>query len=565
INMSNKNEKRKMRDDNKGIKKWFKSTKEETQIKSNEAPPSLPEIHHITQTLESIEEQPAFHEDQNVITKVAVELKELYSLLSECERKIKQSISPELCQETFVVESLTLSNEIKRISTTLAELCSNQLASVTDTRRNIADKRNKNETISRDPADNKKYDDDELRYLVFKGPAQPKLASFPQNLVLKAKHYQCSFTTTWYHDYPLLEYSIKNNSAYCFSCRLFGDGPGGEKAKDAWSVNGVDSWSKMKSIGKTKAGKLAAHFKSTAHLSSQQRLLNFKNKKTNIDLMLDGNCRQADQKREQLLKLNEKVIISLLDAARFLARQSLGFRGHNNNPGNFLETVNLIRRHNPTLNQWFNDCSLRKYHVSYLTFHAQNEFIQLLGDAIHKLILTDIYEAKFISITTDSTSDRSHKEIYTIAIRFEKDFEVNERIIAVSELTSKVGQDICDYVINQLKQCGISSEKIIAQSYDNASNMSGKTLGVQACINKKLNRSVMYIPCSTHFSNLVVKHGSIISVEYVNCFGILKELCNFFSGSMKRHALLYKNLYATEYGMLHSRVLIKAISFIDDL
>ncbi|CAF1398380.1 unnamed protein product [Didymodactylos carnosus] len=98
--------------------------------------------------------------------------------------------------------------------------------------------------------------------------------------------------------------------------------------------------------------------------------------------MLDGNCRQADQKREQLLKLNEKVIISLLDATRFLARQSLDFQGHNNNP------------------------------------------------------------------------------------------------------------------------------------------------------------------------DLVVKHGSIISVEYVNCFGILQELYKFFSGSMKRHALLYKNLYETEYGLL---------------
>lgn len=171
-----------------------------------------------------------------------------------------------------------------------------------------------------------------------------------------------------------------------------------------------------------------------------------------------------------------------------------------------------------------------------------------MGTAVHKSILKDINDAPFISITTDSTMDASHKEIYTIIVRYLKNFNVQERIISVSELNSKVGLDICEHILEQLKKCGISTDKIIAQSYDNASNMSGKNLGVQACLSKYLNRPILYIPCSVHSSNLVVQHGSLIDIAYVNCFGILQELFNFFTGSIKRFSMLCEQLNRTSYG-----------------
>ena len=121
-----------------------------------------------------------------------------------------------------------------------------------------------------------------------------------------------------------------------------------------------------------------------------------------------------------------------------------------------------------------------------------------MGTAVHKSILKDINDAPFISITTDSTMDASHKEIYTIIVRYVKNFNVQERIISASELKSKVGLDICEHILEQLKKCGISTDKIIAQSYDNASNMSGKNVGVQTCLSKYLSRSILYIPCSVH-------------------------------------------------------------------
>ena len=46
------------------------------------------------------------------------------------------------------------------------------------------------------------------------------------------------------------------------------------------------------------------------------------------------------------------------------------------------------------------------------------------------------------------------------------------------ELNSKVGEDICKYLLDKLKKYGISADRIIAQSYVNSPNMSGKNIGV---------------------------------------------------------------------------------------
>ncbi|CAF1173276.1 unnamed protein product [Didymodactylos carnosus] len=447
------------------------------------------------------------------VNTIGADLRIRSSFISNCEKLITESTSPDLCNEHFLLKTQSLSKEIKVLSSAIYDLCSSKLNFISTNRGEIDDKNDEN-LISRDSANNKKFTDDELRYLTTQGPFQPKI------------------------QYNYLEYSKIKDAAFCFCCRLFGQGPGDARAEEAWTTKGVDSWSKMKGRGTQKARKLVTHFKSAAHKAAEKRLQIFSNKKSNVDLMLNADRREADQKREQLLKINEKIIISLLEVARFLGRQSLAFQGQEHDEGNFVEAVNLLRRRDPVMNKWFNDPSLRPYHVSYLTNRAQNEFIEILGKSVHQSILNDTYNSTFISVTIDSTLDKSHKEIYTIITRFEQNFEPKERVIAVAELPSKVGQDICDFVLNQLSLCGISTDKIIAQSYDNASNMSGKNTGVQECLNQALNRKIPYIPCSTHTRNLVVQHGSSISIEFVNFFKILQELFNFFNMSIKRHALL---------------------------
>ncbi|CAF2878814.1 unnamed protein product [Rotaria sp. Silwood2] len=150
----------------------------------------------------------------------------------------------------------------------------------------------------------------------------------------------------------------------------------------------------------------------------------------------------------------------------------------------------------------------------------------------------------------DSTPDASHREIYTIVIRYKNDFNVEERLITAIELPSKVGLDISNTLFDVLRQFNISTNKLIAQCYDNANNMSGVNKGVQACVNDKLSREVIFIPCSAHSSNLVVKYACDCGTELISLFNLLQEIYNYFTKSIKRHYVLRQELESSEFGLL---------------
>ncbi|CAF5153562.1 unnamed protein product, partial [Rotaria magnacalcarata] len=134
--------------------------------------------------------------------------------------------------------------------------------------------------LERDPGayiSSPRFSTDEMKYLIELGPYEPHLSTYPRratnNLaenddVESTSKKSLSFQDRWYCDYPLIEYSILKDRAYCFACRLFGSGPGSLLADRAWTTNGVYQWKKMTG----KYGKLNKHFKSTAHISAYQRL-----------------------------------------------------------------------------------------------------------------------------------------------------------------------------------------------------------------------------------------------------------------------------------------------------
>ncbi|CAF1350586.1 unnamed protein product, partial [Rotaria magnacalcarata] len=126
---------------------------------------------------------------------------------------------------------------------------------------------------------------------------------------------------------------------------------------------------------------------------------------------------------------------------------------------------------------------------------------------------------------------------------------LKERLLSLQELASKVGEDICRLLFDTLSRKGISTDKIIGQCYDNAPNMSGIHKGVQACINKHLNREIMHTPCEAHTSNLVVEHSCKCSTEFVNLFMLLEEVYNLFSSSVKRYYVLRGALEKSTFGL----------------
>jgi hypothetical protein len=92
-----------------------------------------------------------------------------------------------------------------------------------------------------------------------------------------------------------------------------------------------------------------------------------------------------------------------------------------------------------------------------------------------------------------------------------------------------LGDAIANHILEVSNELELDTNKLVAQSYDCTNNMCGETNGVRAKISEKLQRDIKYIPCSSHRSNTVVKHGTETCLD-LNCFfAILQSVYVFFA------------------------------------
>lgn len=79
------------------------------------------------------------------------------------------------------------------------------------------------------------------------------------------------------------------------------------------------------------------------------------------------------------------------------------------------------------------------------------------------------------------------------------------------------------------------------QSYDNASNMSGKYKGMQALILEK-NKLSVFVPCCGHSLNLVGKAVANSCASAVQFFDFVQNLYVFFTASTEQYRILTEKL-----------------------
>jgi len=141
----------------------------------------------------------------------------------------------------------------------------------------------------------------------------------------------------------------------------------------------------------------------------------------------------------------------------------------------------------------------------------------------------------------DSTPDQSKVDQIDIVIRYSTLTSVHERLVQLSPIKSHTGESIFVLLDEFLEKAGLNIVNCLGQSYDNASNMSGKYKGLHAHVKNKCNLAV-YILCTAHSLNLVGVHSVDCCIEAVNFFGFIQYLFNFFSGSTHRWDILTNTL-----------------------
>ena len=228
---------------------------------------------------------------------------------------------------------------------------------------------------------------------------------------------------------------------------------------------------------------------------------------------------------------------------RFLAERGLAFRGsdetvgspHN---GNYLGALELVSKFDPFLAEHINcHANKGKGHTSYLSKTTCEEFIDLMGTCVLDRIITEVKAHKFYSVSVDSTPDIAHIDQLTCILRYVLPSGPVERFVKFLDMQGHSGEQLAESLLNFLGEHGIDVKDCRGQSYDNASNMSGKYNGMQARI-RQLNELAEYIPCAAHSLNLVGQFAAGCCQEAVIFFDFVQNIYTFFSASTYRWGLL---------------------------
>ncbi|XP_063797832.1 zinc finger MYM-type protein 1-like [Pseudophryne corroboree] len=332
-----------------------------------------------------------------------------------------------------------------------------------------------------DPATWIKCDDNLRQILVEHGPEQVQQFKFPKDANKRrflTNHYKRRLPNGDLMHRQWLQYSVSNDSVFCFCCKLFGNYT---NPPSSLSDKGSKDWKNITAI-------LSQHERSNAHL------VNFQNWKE-LEIRLK-NKKTIDEEHMRIIKQKEKywqqILERLIALVRVLGIQNLAFRGtneklHTAGNGNFLKFIEYLALFDPVMDEHIRKIRDKETYVHYLGKDIQNELIQLLSNIIKEEILKSAQVAKYFSIIIDCTPDVSHVEQMTKILRFVniasltddcEPVRIKEHFLGFLPLKETTGAGMTEIILHQLEEMALPVANLRGQGYDNGSNMKGKENGL---------------------------------------------------------------------------------------
>jgi hypothetical protein len=276
---------------------------------------------------------------------------------------------------------------------------------------------------------------------------------------------------------------------------------------------------------------------SQKHMNAVLTFSNFG--KQRIETSISRQLSEEITKHNMRVDNNRSVFQRLVDVVCHLAQQELPFRGHDEsktslNRGNFLELVSLLSKYDGVLEKHIQE-SGKPAGPSYLSNKIQNDMIHSIADVIKARIEFEVKATKFVSIIIDETPDVSHREQLCLILRYYFGNEIHDRFLGYVNVSDSRTADVLSNIILELLKKHECTAKLVAQSYDGASVMSGVRNGVQQKV-KDVCPQAMYIWCNAHILALVLSKSCNRIGEVSSFFSALQSICTFFSHSTKRAA-----------------------------
>eukprot|EP00731_Ephydatia_muelleri_P009698 Em0005g284a len=349
-----------------------------------------------------------------------------------------------------------------------------------------------------------------------------------------------------------ISYSVSKGALYCLPCLLFSDATlRGEHWRanqgNAFTTNGFCNWKKQYSA-------VLKHESSCAHRNAIVSQALFLQDDTVQQAFARADSVENARKRAIVAK-NRTVLERIVKVLMLLGRQGLLIRGNREmmtdsmtNTGNFLETLKLLSTYDPPLQEHLEKIIERHQSASegssgqkgrgsvltFMSYKSQNKLISIINEHITCTIVKAIHNCRAWSLMADTTPDISHHEQVSICVRIvHLNGHVSEHLLACQRAPGTTAEDLYGVIMSVLKLRDVSFDKLIAQAYDGASNMSGCYNGLQSLIQTRINPNILYVHCYAHCLNLVISDAAATSVDVVTLFGNLETLYVLFTRSQK--------------------------------
>ncbi|KAK0145615.1 Zinc finger MYM-type protein 1 [Merluccius polli] len=216
-----------------------------------------------------------------------------------------------------------------------------------------------------------------------------------------------------------------------------------------------------------------------------------------------------DQEYKRKVEENRRYINTIAVVLLLTATQKQAQRGHresedSDNRGNFIETLTVIAKHDPTIGEKMRG----KGNAKYTSSTIQNEILECLANMVRDAIVKEVKESEVFSVIADESKDLQKKEQLSLV-----DLDAKGLSVKIIQCLEKYGLNYKD--------------NLIGQGYDGAAVMSGKHSGVAARIQSEAKQA-FYVHCNAHCLNLVL-------VDTVKSVAEPRALC--LGGEVQQHSI----------------------------
>ncbi|XP_058208074.1 uncharacterized protein LOC131321076 [Rhododendron vialii] len=261
------------------------------------------------------------------------------------------------------------------------------------------------------------------RYYLQKGPFQPRDHTFPQTLFVN----KYRRNKAWCNQFPTwIEYSIAKDAAFCLYCYPFKPEIRDQAGGDKFDGKGYSNWKKKKIINDHVGGP------NSAHNQAWGKCEDLINQRQHIQTVFDNQSNQA--RIDYRIRLNASV-----DCIRFLVRQGIAFRGHDesehsSNQGNFLKLLKFLADQNEEVKGVALDNAPQN--LKLISPNIQKDIVSAAAFETMKAIVKDLDDSLF-SVLVDEAGDISIKEQMAVAIRYmDKKGNVIEHFMGIEHVAN---------------------------------------------------------------------------------------------------------------------------------